>query len=338
MTNEEKFFLEGEMSVMTSRGLPPIGSLDQHQHHEEHDFDAYGYPGDDSIAAAQAASANITESSFVRRAIAGNVVTLQQAQDLLALMQSNAGDNDVPPGLVQEREQRYEQTVEKLAVAMSLEQAGSVGAVFFLDDGRSYGMLKTEDRRLTLFVPPSSLYTTSVFDLDSASHLPFLPTEQCNYSIYVKASSLAEPALAGAAASMTTAQNSKKGKEELVPFPVATAAAATTTTAAAAAAASKPAPVAKPASAAAAVTKKISSALVPSDDEEDEEEDEEKPTPTKKRQAPADEQPAAPEEKEKRAKPDPKKKVTTVAAKKPIATTAATATTAAATVATEHKK
>jgi hypothetical protein len=333
------------MSVMTSRGLPPIGSLDQHQqqqhHQEEHDFDAYGYPGDDSIAAAQAAAANITESSFVRRAIAGNVVTLQQAQDLLSLMQSNAGDNDVPPGLVQEREQRYEQTVEKLAVAMSLEQAGSVGAVFFLDDGRSYGMLKTADRRLTLFVPPSSLYTTSVFDLDSASHLPFLPTEQCNYSIYVKASSLAEPALAGAAASMTAAQNSKKGKEELVPFPVATAAAATTTTAAAAA--SKPAPVAKPASAAAA-TKKISSALVPSDDEEDEEEDEEKPTPTKKRQAPADEQLAVPEEKEKRAKPEPKKKVTTIAAKKPgpaaattVATTTATAAAAAA-VATEHKK
>lgn len=328
------------MSVMTSRGLPPIGSLDQHQqqhHQEEHDFDAYGYPGDDSIAAAQAAAANITESSFVRRAIAGNVVTLQQAQDLLSLMQSNAGDNDVPPGLVQEREQRYEQTVEKLAVAMSLEQAGFVGAVFFLDDGRSYGMLKTADRRLTLFVPPSSLYTTTVFDLDSASHLPFLPTEQCNYSIYVKAPfSLAEPALEGAPVSEAAAQNNGKGKEELVPFPVATAAAATAAaTTAKTAAAPKLAPVAKP------VAKKISSALVPSDDEEDEEEDEEKPTPTKKRQAPADEQLAAPEEKEKRAKPEPKKKVTAVAAKKSApaaATTVATTTAAAAAVATEHKK
>lgn len=331
---------------MTTRGLPPIGSLDGHTPSfssaetpivvgdEDDGFSFSGIPliHDEHSAANVGVEADVHEGLFVRCALDRGITTLAEARELLRSMR--AGNEPEVFPLVTEQAQFYRKTVEEMAVALSLSAAGKTGIVFTLDDGLSYGLLKAADGKLTLFVPPTSLTSVNVFDMESMPTLPFVPTDLCNYATYAKT---------GAAA---PSDETSKGKEELAPWAAtdksvaAAAAAATPVPVASAAAAAAPAltlsPVKKPvpstaaatttaaaatattatkvapAAAAAVAAKKASSALVPSDDDEDNDEEEDEPKPVaKKRELPAPVSATAEErseERDKRAKTDPKKK------------------------------
>lgn len=323
---------------MTTRGLPPIGSLDGHTPSfssaetpivvgdEDDGFSFSGIPliHDEHSAANVGVEADVHEGLFVRCALDRGITTLAEARELLRSMR--AGNEPEVFPLVTEQAQFYRKTVEEMAVALSLSAAGKTGIVFTLDDGLSYGLLKAADGKLTLFVPPTSLTSVNVFDMESMPTLPFVPTDLCNYATYAKT---------GAAAAAPSDETSK-GKEELAPWaatdkPVAAAATPVPVASAAAAAAApaltlspvkKPVPSTAAAAAATATTatkvapavaaKKASSALVPSDDDEDNDEEEDEPKPVaKKRELPAPVSATAEErseERDKRAKTDPKKK------------------------------
>lgn len=257
------------MSVMTTRGLPPIGSLDHlapppappvnrreyivlgdgdddsvisGRGNEEDGFSFSGIPPvydaqSINVDDGRGASGNfdsgtyIDENRFVHCALDKGITTLAQAREVLRSLQDGKEPATFP--LVSEQARFFRKTVEEMAVALSLTSAGKTGVIFTLDHGDSYGLLKAADGKLTLFVPPTMLTPVNVFDMESMPSLPFHPSDMCNYATYAKVEPNHQPAGTAVTATAATA-TSQKGKEELQPWatpvPVATATATATET------------------------------------------------------------------------------------------------------------
>jgi hypothetical protein len=332
--SEKKRFIYSQltkMSVKCTRALPSLAGV----------FSAIEVPADKRTA-----------SALVKIALARKYTTLDQVRDLV--------NEDAPFQAMEDQPDEIEfdtreasGTVEQIAVRLSITRAGATGVVFKRDHVE-YGMLKADDGRLVLFVPPDTVRSMTLMGI-GAEDFPFPAHDLCEYTCY------SPSPLALSDFKEVEAEDTGKGKEEAADWGLVSKTTATVPAVMvppppqvpvvhAAVAAVAPASLAKPPVAdKPSVADKVPvpdkrsvpanlavTSLLPSDDDDEGEEGsvkEEKPTPpTKKRPVREKRESSADHSEEKRSKAGAAKKPALSA--KPTATITGKTAEAAASAAT----
>lgn len=301
------------MSVKCTRALPSLAGV----------FSAIEVPADKRTA-----------SALVKIALARKYTTLDQVRDLVNEDGPFQAMEDQPDEIEFDT-RKASGTVEQIAVRLSITRAGATGVVFKRDHVE-YGMLKADDGRLILFVPPDTVRSMTLIGI-GAEDFPFPALDLCEYTCY------SPSPLALSDFKEVEAEDTGKGKEEAADWGLVSKTTATVPAVMvppppppqvpvvhAAVAAVAPASLAKPSAAdKPPVADKHSvpanlavTSLLPSDDEGEEGSvKEEKPTPpTKKRPVREKRESSADHSEEKRTRAAPS------AAKKPALSAKPTAT------------